>query len=221
MVLAVYWTAPDLAAIPSTARNRPCLFVLACHVGPADAGEPVIRPLRELAPRVADLTARMPWVKVQQFFDEDYPAGLRYYWKSTFVPELTDGTLSALHRHTLTRPSPLTSIDVWSLGGAFARVPPGETAFGRRDEAFLVNYEANWIRDADDGANIAWARQSLREIEAMSTARTYLNFAGLAEEGRTLVEQSFGDSYERLRRVKRRHDPDNLFRGNFNIAPAD
>ena len=73
-----------------------------------------------------------------------------------------------------------------------------------------------------DEANVAWTRASLARLQQVSgaQARTYLNFAGLGEEAEALVRGSFGVTYERLRQVKRRYDPDNLFRSTFNVRPG-
>lgn len=220
MVLPVFWTAPDQPEVPASRRGSHVLFVLACHVGPADKGERIVAPLRDVRPLVADLTARKRWVVAQEFFDEDYPDGRRYYWKSTLVRELTDRLVDAMIEHTMARPSMLTSIDLWCLGGAFGRVGAGETAFGDRGVAFMVNYEANWIDPRSDRANIEWARGSLAEAQRLTQARTYLNFAGLGEEGEQLVRASVGGNYPRLQAVKAAHDPHNLFRTNFNVTPG-
>jgi FAD/FMN-containing dehydrogenase len=105
------------------------------------------------------------------------------------------------------------------MGGAFGRIDPATTAFGTRDVAFTVNYESNWDDADNDQANIKWTRTSLKEVQDLSQARTYLNFAGLAEEMEKMVRGSFGDNYARLQTVKAKYDPGNLFRTNFNISP--
>jgi FAD/FMN-containing dehydrogenase len=220
MVLAALWTAPEDSRMPKKYRGDPVLIVMACYLGdPAEAAE-VVDPLRSFGP-IADLTERMSWLKVQQFFDEDYPNGLRYYWKSTMARELTDPLIEALVEQTQHRPSLLTSIDIWALGGAYARADAGAIAFGGdRRAPFMVNYESNWEDPAQDEANVGWTRASLAESRRLIGGATYLNFAGLAEEGERLVRDSFGGNYERLQAVKAAYDPENLFRSNFNIAPA-
>lgn len=218
-LLVALWTAPDESFVLPEHRGRPALFVLACALGPAEEGARLLRPLRECQSVIADLSSVSSWTAVQSFFDADYPRGRRYYWKSTFVPELTPEIIEVLLAQTDRRPSRLSSIDLWPLGGAYARVPSTETPFGDRSAGFMVNYEANWLAPDDDQSNIEWVRQGLKAIEPWSAQRTYLNFAGFAEEGERLLERTYGDNYQRLRAIKQRYDPHNLFRSNFNVVP--
>ncbi len=218
-LLVALWTTPNESLVTPEQRGRPALFVLACYLGPADEGARILRPLRECQPVLADLSSISPWEAVQGFFDADYPRGRRYYWKSTFVPDLTPELIEVLLARIASRPSRLSSIDLWPLGGAYARVDATDTPFGDRAAGFMINYEANWISPDDDQSNIEWVRQGLRAIEPWSTRRTYLNFAGFAEEGERLLEKTYGANYQRLRSIKQRYDPDNLFRNNFNVTP--
>ena len=219
MVLGALWTAPDIPDIAPQHRGTPVLFLLGCYIGPPEEAEAVLKPLRTCRPAIADLTSRKSWVDVQKFFDEDYPNGRRYYWKSTLIKELTDPVIEALVRQAASRPSLLTSIDIWPMGGAFGRVDPAAAAFGSRDIGFTINYESNWDDADKDQSNIQWTRASLTEVQNLTQARTYLNFAGLAEEMENMVRGSFGENYSRLQAVKAKYDPYNLFRTNFNISP--
>ena len=94
--------------------------------------------------------------------------------------------------------------------------PPGGSAFARRDEPFLLAVEANWDDPADDEANIAWARELIREASELSPGGTYLNFPGLVEEGEQLLRETYGANYDRLQEVKAAYDPENVFRSNLN-----
>ena len=84
----------------------------------------------------------------------------------------------------------------------------------------MVNPEANWEDPADDDANVAWAREVLAALEPYASDGAYLNFPGFLEEGQSLVRASMGANYERLAQLKRRLDPENLFRRNANVEPA-
>ena len=153
--------------------------------------------------------------QAQQFFDEDYPAGLRYYWKSLNLRELGDET-----RHIVAPPSaspPLSTVDIWlSSAGA----PAVDGAFVGRHVPWMVNCEANWESPGDDAANIAWARDTLADLREYSDGSRYLSFPGLFEEGQGTMRTTFGQRYRRLAALKAPYDPANLFRLNQNVPPA-
>ena len=220
MGVGILWSAPDEEYIPERWRGEPVFIAAGCWSGPLEDAEEAVRPLREVAPPVADLSGPMPYLAAQQLFDPDYPDGARYYWKSIYLHDLDGAVAEALIGHSAARPSPLSSLDVWALGGAMCREPAGGSAFARRGDPFLLGIEANWTAQEDDEANIAWAREVYRDMARFSPGGAYLNFAGFGEEGDALLRASFGENYERLRRVKARYDPENLFRSNLNIVPG-
>jgi hypothetical protein len=129
------------------------------HAGTAAEGEQSLQSLRDHGQPVADLSATTPYVDVQRFFDADYPAGGRYYWKSQYLRDLSDEAIDRLMQLNLECPSPHSTIDLWQLGGALSRVAPDATAFGDRSAPFLIGIESNWHESEEDEANIAWARK--------------------------------------------------------------
>jgi FAD/FMN-containing dehydrogenase len=98
--------------------------------------------------------------------------------------------------------------------------PEGGSAFAQRDKPFLLGFEANWEAADDDAENLAWARDLFEAAKAHSPAGTYMNFPGFAEEGEDLLRVSYGSSYDRLKEVKAKYDPENVFRSSFSIPVA-
>ena len=201
-------------------HGAPYAGLVGMYAGTAEDGEEALRPLRELGDPLADFSGPMPFVEAQKIYDPEYPSGHRYYWKSTNVDRLSEDVVDVLVEHTLAAPSKHSTIDVWLNGGAMARVPESHAAFRGRGARYLVNPEANWEHRADDDANVAWARGLLTALEPHAADGAYLNFPGLLEEGQDLARKSHGENYERLAVLKRRLDPENLFRRNANIEPA-
>jgi FAD/FMN-containing dehydrogenase len=217
--VAVLGHVPEVDEIPADAHGKPMAALLALHPGDPGEGERVLRPLREIAQPIADLSGTMPYTDAQAALDEDYPDGWRYYWKSVNVPELSDELIERLVAHNATAPSAHSTVDVWYQGGAMARVGERETAFGNRRAPYLVNPEANWEEAADDDANVAWVRDAVADLRSFSDGGVYLNFPGFLEEGEQLVREGYGENYERLARIKANYDPTNLFRLNANVEP--
>jgi FAD/FMN-containing dehydrogenase len=211
---------PGVEEFPERIQGLPFFAIGAMYAGPAERGERVLSPLRTFAPPLADFSTVMPYVEAQQALDEDYPNGMRYYWKSLNLNRLDDEVIDRIVEHSRRQPSPLSTTDLWHVGGAVTRVGPEEGAFhAGRQAAFLLNPEANWVDSEDDQANIQWVRDFVADMQEFSDGSRYINFAGFQEEGEAMMVKAFGPQYRRLAALKKKYDPDNLFRLNQNIKP--
>jgi FAD/FMN-containing dehydrogenase len=220
MAISIIWNAPAEEPVPEEWRGRPSFIIGGCWSGPLDKGEEATRALREITKPIVDMSGPMPFLMAQQLFDPEYPDGRRYYWKSLYLDGLEDAACEVLARAAENRPSELSSLDVWALGGAMQREPEGGSAFGRRSDPFLLGVESNWDDPDQDDANVEWARQLFRDMEPFSSGGAYLNFPGFAEGGDDFMRAAYGDNYARLQEVKAKFDPENFFRSNFNITVA-
>ena len=64
-----------------------------------------------------------------------------------------------------------------------------------------------------------WVRDYYDALHPKSSGGTYVNF--LMDEGEERIKATYGDNYERLAAIKAKYDPNNLFRVNQNIKPAE
>jgi FAD/FMN-containing dehydrogenase len=217
--IAVLGRVPHTDVFPHEIHGTPFVGILGMYAGNAAKGEDFMRPLREIATPLVDLSSRMPYTQAQTVYDEDYPNGKRYYWKSTSLMQLSDEAIEILEHYAKQAPSDHSTIDIWYHGGAVANLSEEATAYGRRDIPYLINPEANWGDPKDDTINIAWARDLLKELTPHSESNLYLNFPGLLEEGDALMRSAFGRNYDKLVELKTKYDPQNVFRINQNIKP--
>jgi FAD/FMN-containing dehydrogenase len=214
--------APDeltsMAALMTTPDGHPAAGIACCYCGDAEEGMRHLQPLRKFGPPVADHVEVMPYTVLQCMLDQQAPGGLRNYWKSDLVGELSDELIDALVEIADRAPSPLTQVHVHHLGGRMAGIPDGGSAFPSRGASFVYNLIGVWQDPADDDRNIAWARGAFEQLRPFSLGSAYINF--LADEGEERVRAAYGPNYERLQAMKRRYDPENVFRLNHNIRPA-
>src|SRR5919197_1527029 len=162
---AISITMPADPHLPPPIHDQECFIVAAVHAGDVAEGMEVMQPLRELATPLADISQPMPYTAVQSAFDPMFPRGvLQSYWKAVYLPELPDEAVDLIARKGGERPSPLTFVDTYVNGGAMARVPAEETPLGDRSAAYLVAVVGFWEDPADNEANIAWVRETWREI---------------------------------------------------------
>jgi FAD/FMN-containing dehydrogenase len=216
-VLAVLWTFPHSEEYPEAVWGKQFVALAGPYAGPASEGERIHQPLRELATPLLDMSGRMPYHDIQKLFDAEYPVGRRYYWKSSYLGALADRAIDVLVELGRSRPSPLSSVDVWLLGGAIGRVGATDTPAGHREAPYLIGLEANWDDPSTDAINLAWTRDAAQSLAPFSLG-SYLNFEDLAEAGVTAGYH--GANFDRLRQLKQKYDPANLFRSRRGLVTA-
>ncbi len=208
---------PALPTIPAELHGRPVVGVVACYAGAVEAGERVVAPLKAFAPPLLDLCTAKPFVDHQAMFDPSFPHGRWYYMRAADVAELSDEVIDIAAARGLAIDSPYTAYPIFHLGGEISRMPADRTAFGGRSSGHTFNFAGVTLGpDGFDGQR-EWVRDSYRAIEPHKTG-AYVNF--LADEGEDRIRSAYGAStYDRLKDLKRKYDPDNLFHLNQNIAP--
>jgi hypothetical protein len=218
MTIVIHRKAPALPFVPSELHGQLIAGVACCYAGPVDEGEMVVRPLKEFATPVLDLCVPKRYVDHQAMFDPSFPHGWRYYVRACDVAELTDEVIDITVEHSMRIESPLTSFPIWQQGGAVARVGEDETAFNGRDAGHTFNIAVATETAQGFDAEREWSRTFWSALEPHHTS-VYVNF--LMDEGEERIRQAYGPAkYDRLKGLKRRYDPDNLFRLNQNIPPA-
>jgi FAD/FMN-containing dehydrogenase len=209
--------APPLPFIPEDRHGQPFIVFVACWAGPLDEGEAIVKRIRDVAPVMAEHVGPMPYPALNSAFDALVPAGLQHYWKANFVRELTDEAIDAHLEHGPLVPTVNSTVHIYPINGAAQRVGPDEAAFGHRDATFAPVIAGMWPDPAQNEANTAWVKDYYAATAPHSEEGGYVNFAASDDQDR--VRANYGANYDRLVEVKRRYDPDNLFRHNQNIKP--
>jgi FAD/FMN-containing dehydrogenase len=219
MTIVIHRKAPPLPFVPSELHGKPVVAVVCCYAGSVEEGEEVIAPLKAFGSPVLDLCEPKPFLEHQSMFDPSFPHGQWYYMRACDVAELTDEVIDITVEHAMRIRSPLTAFPIWQMGGAISRVGEDETAFSGRGAGHTFNITAATAgRDGFDEER-EWVRDFWSALEPHHTSGVYVNF--LMNEGEDRVREAYGtEKYDRLKSLKRRYDPDNLFRLNQNIPPG-
>lgn len=216
------WTvmrqAPPLPFLPTEWHGKEILVLAMCYCGDPEDGERATEPLRSIGRPIVDVVGRNPFTAWQQAFDPLLTPGARNYWKSHDFIELSDDTINLLLDAIRQLPGPECEIFIGHVGGAAGRVPADATAFPQRKSHYVMNVHSRWREPEMDEKCIAWARNLFEATKPLSAGTAYINF--MPEDETDRVEAAYGPNYRRLREIKERYDPDNLFRMNQNIKPA-
>ena len=208
--------APPMPFIPEEAYGKPVLLGLLADVGAVDQAERVLAPFRALGKPYADMVRPMRYPEMYEGEGPPVPfmAGANFFAEA-LAPADAATILDQLYQST----AMMKAVQLRVLGGALARVPNDATAFAHRDRGLFVNIAAMYMDPAETDTHDAWVA-GVADSLGKGEAGGYIGFLG--DEDEATVHASYpGATWDRLRELKRRYDPDNLFRLNNNIPPAD
>lgn len=221
LLLVAGLTAPAAPYVPARYRGTPGFGLLLAGFGSAQEHAALIAPIRDALPPMFEFVTPLPYVELQKILDESAPWGSHAYEKSLCLRELNDESIAVLTDLVPRKSSPMSFIQIFPLGGAFAAVKDQDTAFGCSRAA---RYVVNMVAVAPNADLLAtdrgWARSVWQVLVPHSSGTGgYLNF--LADDDSDRVHAAYGPAkYQQLARIKARYDPDNVFQMNANIKPA-
>jgi hypothetical protein len=224
---ALLWTSfvrrgPDFAPwMPAQLANTRGLMSLIEWSGdPAEGRARLSAIARELDAPAGELT-ELPYLAIQTVTDELLaPGTLHAYVKAGFAAELTEAMIEVLLTQGGEVGSPLSVIEVLSMGGAIDRVAPEATAFPHRGSRWLINVPGQWADPADSTREIRWVRESFAALAPHLAGGAYSNFMDDDEADAAARAFGEGSTRARLAALKRVWDPENVFSRNQNIVPA-
>ncbi len=207
---------PPMPFVPAEYHGRLVIMSLLAFAGPVGEGEAAVAPLRALATPIADM------IKAQAY-SALYPPEVEGYHpisaiRNLFLDDFDEGVATTIIEHLETSTAMMRVAQLRVLGGAMAEVPVDATAFAHRQRRIMVNVAALYQDAADSAAHEAWV-DGFKAALAPADQAAYVNFLALEGEARTRAAYP-GPTWDRLVSIKRRYDPDNLFRINQNIPPG-
>lgn len=209
---------PPVDPFPVELHGAPALALVGVHSGDPVQGRELLAPLEAIGKPILVAPAPIPYPALQQAFDAGTPDGGRYYYKSSFLADLSDAAVDVLVSGIGSLPGDFSMVGIECLGGAVNRVAPDATAFRHRSERFNLGIWAGWTAPDEDDAVIGWARQLHEAMGPHASPAAYVNYVDHDERGR--VGDTYGGHAARLAAVKRDWDPDNVFRPNLTIRPS-
>jgi FAD/FMN-containing dehydrogenase len=206
---------PPIEAFPEKAHGQLAVDLVAFHPDPE--AEAVFQPLLGVGEPILELLQPQPYAALQRSFDAGLPAGQRYESRSHDLSTLSDEAIDVFVDAAGAQTGELTVTYIGAGGGAVARVAPDVTAFPHRKAPFAFHIMAGWLDPAQDEAVTSWARGFHERMAPFGTGGVYVNVLGTDESHR--VKAAYGRNFDRLAEIKRRWDPENLFRLNHNVPP--
>ena len=192
--------------------------LVVCHAGEPEQADRELAPLRAFGSPLVEQVARMPYPQMNTLLDDGYPDGALNYWLSSFTGGLTDELIETAVEQFKAVPSSMSAILFEHFHGAVTRVAPTDTAVPHRTPGWNLLIPSVWIDPARTDANIRWTREAFAALRPGFAPGRWLNYLG-DDQAEDAIRAAYGPNYQRLREIKRRYDPDNVFHLNHNIVP--
>jgi FAD/FMN-containing dehydrogenase len=193
--------------------------MIACHCDSPAEADAALRPIKTFGSPLMDTIGLTSYEATNMMLDAGFPRGALNYWKSSFLSQLSDAAIDTLISRFEACPSPMSGLLLEHFHGAATRVGVGETAVPHRQKGYNLVLVSEWLDAADNARNIAWTRESYDAMRPWFASGRYVNYLG-DDESEGSVQAAYGPNYERLRALKAKYDPSNLFHLNQNIRPA-
>ena len=213
--------APPMPFVPAEHHGKLVIFAMLCYAGAVEAGERAMAPFRALATPIVDMVKPSRYPDMYPPDDPDYhPIATG---RTLFIDSVDRSVAETIVEHLNATNAPmrvaqLRVAQLRVLGGAMARVPVDATAFAHRRSRIMVNVAALYERPDQAPVYEPWVTGFAAALK-QGDSGAYVNF--LVDEGEVRIRDAYpGKTWDRLRSIKRRYDPTNLFRINQNIPPG-
>jgi FAD/FMN-containing dehydrogenase len=213
-----FLVVPPAPPFPDHLHNKKMCGIVWAYSGNVKKGPSVFKPIRKFKTPALDMVGPIPNPVLNSMFDALYPSGLQWYWKADFMKELSDEAIALHAEHGAKLPTLLSTMHMYPVDGAAGRVKNDATAWAYRDakwSSVIVGVDPD---PAKKETITNWAREYWTALHPHSAGGAYVNF--MMDEGEERVKATYGKNYARLTKIKKKYDPNNVFRVNQNIKPA-
>jgi FAD/FMN-containing dehydrogenase len=209
MVFAALVHAPDGSGMKIAG-------MIVFHTGTPEEAERDLAPFKEWGSPLVVEVGPMPYPVMNTILDAGFPTGSLNYWLSSFTSGLTDELIDVATDRFASVPSPMSAILFEHFHGAVSRVGVTDTAVPHREAGWNLVLPSVWLDPAANDANITWTKDTHASFAEHLTEGRWLNYLG-DDQGADAVRGAYGPNYARLVELKKRYDPENVFRNNHNI----
>jgi FAD/FMN-containing dehydrogenase len=208
--------APPMPGLPDEQVGKPMIMLLLAFTGAIRDGEKAVAPFRSLANPLVDLVGQMAYPDIYQF-TEEVPEIKHELARSYFIEEINDTSAGAIVEHLHRSTAAMAVVQLRVLGGAMSRVPSDATAFTHRQRRLLAAVGVLYDDAGETAMHHDWVNRLIANL-VLGEHGVYVGFMG--DEGEDRMRDAYpGHTWDRLKEVKAKYDPTNLFRLNQNIPP--
>ncbi|MCC7119572.1 MAG: FAD-binding oxidoreductase [Anaerolineales bacterium] len=215
--IANVMTAPPMPFLAEEYHGKIIILAMLCYAGDANEGEKAIQAFRNIATPLADFLHPMSYSEMFPPDDPDYhPLAVS---KNMHLDYVDESVAETMLKHLNQGTGMMSVAQLRVLGGAMARVPADATAYAHRKSKIMANLASVYQDISEKPQHERWADEFQNAI-TQSNKGAYVNFINTV--GEKELEAAYpASTLEKLRLIKAKYDPTNLFKMNQNIFPIN
>lgn len=217
-LVAIVRPAPPAPWLPKEWHGKLIAGILACYSGKPEEGVKLVAPIKNFGKPIGDVLVRRPYAQLQSLLDATQPKGRRYYWKNEYLSAVEPELCDRIAKQAQNIVSPYSALILFQIAGVLNKLDDDYSPAGNRKARFVNVISGSWEKAEHDTANIDWVRSAWNDLKVFSTGGTYINFL-TEDEGVEREAAALGSAMKRLKEIKKKWDPENMFRTNRNIKP--
>lgn len=214
---AFFLNVPPIDAFSEELHGKSAISLVLAHTGDEETAKQELQPILDFGDPILSAVQPMPYTTAQTMFDEGMTKGNRWYSKAHLLNTLTNDAIDTILQYTKKIPGPFSVAYLEPLGGAINRIKANETAFPHRNSAYSFHIFAGWSTPGNDTEPIKWAKEFHQAMIPYTNGGAYVNLLGYDDKDR--ISGAYTSNHKKLREIKKKWDPENLFRSNHNIKP--
>ena len=177
----------------------------------------MLDPVKKLGKALAGGVKSVDYVALQRSGDNTAPRSTAAYLKGGFVSQITPQLIAVLEEALQPNADRSVQMIFQQAGGAISRVPTDATAFAHRYAEYNMIFTVGWKPNASAEDHVRSIKKSWKTIMPF-TDGFYVNEAD--DDNAKLVNKNYQGNFARLLDIKKKYDPENIFRLNANIRTS-
>lgn len=198
-------------------NNQGFAFFQCVYCGAEAEGRKQLQKFSALGKPVRETVAMTDYELIQRSSDNDAPRATASYLKGGLLSEMKTGLIDDIADGLEPRPGRSSMMIFQQAGGAIGRVASDATAFPHRYANWNMIATVGWQPDMPGDPHVGFLKGFWKHL-APYTDGFYSVEA--SDDNKNQWSRNYRGNHARLQKIKRRYDPDNIFRLNANITPA-
>lgn len=212
--IANVMSCPPMPFVPEKYHGQIIVMALMMYAGDSKVGKKIIASFRNLDKPIVDMIKPMRYPEI--FFPDDKSYHPKAVSHTMFMKSVDNKLAEIIVERLKASDAAMRVVQLRTLGGAMTKISDDATAFAHRKSKIMTNVASFYNGPEDKQMRLDWVQDLAKKLNQGDNG-AYIGFLGT--EGQSRINDAYPEkTLQRLKEVKKRYDPNNVFKLNLNIS---